>query len=188
MDAEAEDVIAFWIDEVGPDGWYATDEALDARVRERFGATLERAGRGELDAWRATPRGCLAYLILLDQFPRNMFRGDARSFATDARALAAAKQAIARGHDRRVEGPARQFFYLPLMHSETLEDQERALRLLLLAFGRNENLRHARAHRAVIRRFGRFPYRNAALGRRTTPAEAAWMEAGGYQAALAEAD
>ena len=186
MTVGPEDVLAFWIDEVGESGWYAVDEALDARIRERFQEAWERARTGGLDGWRATPRSCLALLILLDQFPRNMFRGSAQAFATDARALAVAKQALRLGHDRKVEGAARQFFYLPLMHSETVADQQRSVRLLLLAFGENENLRHARAHRAVIRRFGRFPYRNAALGRRTTPAEAAWMEGGGYEAALAE--
>ncbi len=186
MTVGPEDILAFWIDEVGEAGWYAVDEALDARVRARFQGAWERARAGGLDGWREAARGRLALLILLDQFPRNMFRGDARSFATDARALAVAKQGLRLGHDREVEGPARQFFYLPLMHSETLADQQRSVRLCLLAFGRNENFRHARAHRAVIRRFGRFPYRNAALGRRTTPAEAAWMEGGGYEAALAE--
>ena len=123
---------------------------------------------------------------MLDQFPRNMFRGDARSFASDRKARAVAKAAIQRGHDLRIEPPARQFFYMPLMHSEFLPDQEKSVRLFLLN-APGENLQHAQAHRAVIRRFSRFPYRNAALGRRSTPKEEEFLAAGGYRAAMAEA-
>lgn len=187
MTATADEVLAFWLDEVGPEGWYAVDPALDERIRDRFLATWERARAGALDAWAANPRGALGFVVLTDQFPRNMFRGEGLAFATDARALAAAKAAIARGFDRRIETPARQFFYLPLMHSEVVSDQARAVRLFLAEFGPGESLLHARAHRDVIRRFGRFPYRNAALGRSTTPEEAAWLEAGGYALAVAEA-
>jgi uncharacterized protein (DUF924 family) len=186
MDGEAQAILDFWLDEVGPKGWYAVDAALDARIRDRFGATWEAARRGERDAWSGAPACCLALVILLDQFPRNMFRGDARAFATDARALAVSKQAIARGFDERMPLPGRTFFYLPLMHSEVLADQDRSVRLFTLAAECAENLRHARAHRAVIRRFGRFPYRNAALGRTTREVERAWLESGGYEAALAE--
>lgn len=184
--SDAERILAFWLEEVGPPGWYGGGSELDAACRERFLETW-RAGRdGAHDRWAAQPRSCLALLILLDQLPRNMFRDSADAFATDARALAVAKGAADRGFDLRVEGPPRQFFYLPLMHSEMVGDQERSVRLFAMRGDGDENLLHARAHRAVIRRFGRFPYRNQVLGRRTTPAEAAWLDAGGYASAVAE--
>jgi uncharacterized protein (DUF924 family) len=186
MDTLAEDILAFWLDEVGPSGWYRQDDALDARIRERFGAALQAAGRGEMESWILDPRKCLALLILLDQFPRNMFRDSPEAFALDARARAVAKAALRRGFDAAIPMPGRQFFYLPLMHSESLPDQERSVRLFRLHGEGGDNLDHARAHRAVIRRFGRFPYRNGPLGRVTTEAEHAWLASGGYSAALAE--
>lgn len=188
MQEEAEAILAFWLDEVGPKGWYQGGEALDAECRARFLDTWEQARRGALDGWAASPRSALALVILLDQLPRNMRRGEAGAFASDARALAVAKASIRRSFDLAVEGPERQFFYLPLMHSEVIADQERAVRLILLRLDGDDQLTHARAHRAVIRRFGRFPYRNAALGRRTTEGEDAFLAAGGYAAALAEAE
>ena len=186
MTAEAEEILAFWFDEVGPVGWYEGGEALDETCRARFLGTWELGRTGALNAWTCAPRSTLGLIILLDQLPRNMFRADARSFASDARARAVAKGAIERGFDVRIEEPARWFFYLPLMHSEIVGDQERAVRMFALRSGNKEQLKHARAHRAVIRRFGRFPYRNAALGRRTTPVEAEFLAAGGYAAALRE--
>lgn len=184
MDQAAQDILDFWLDEIGPKGWYASDPALDARIRDRFGELWERGRTGGLDLWRCNPRSILALIVLLDQFPRNMFRDDARAFASDAKAISTAKTAIAHGYDRAFESPGRQFFYLPLMHSESISEQERAVRLFLLHLGRNDSLRHARAHREVIRRFGRFPYRNAALGRASTPAETAFLEAGGYRSVV----
>jgi uncharacterized protein (DUF924 family) len=186
MNAEAEALLGFWLDEVGPVGWYEGGAALDAECRERFLGTWERGRSGAIDGWACTPRSTLALIVLFDQLPRNMFRDDPRAFATDAKARAVAKGAIGRGYDLRIDEPARQFFYMPLEHSETISDQGRAVRMFVLRFGDKETLKHARAHRAVIRRFGRFPYRNAALGRRTTPAEAAFLADGGYRAALAE--
>jgi uncharacterized protein (DUF924 family) len=183
MDKDAEAILDFWLDEVGEKGWYVPDESHDARIRERWQPLWERARAGELNGWRVAPRSTLALLILLDQFPRNMFRGDPRAFATDARALSVAKQAILRGIDQRVPLPERQFFYLPLMHSELRTDQDKSVRLFLLNFGKGESLRHARAHRQVIRTFGRFPYRNAALGRTATAEETGFLTAGGYMAA-----
>lgn len=180
MDEAAQDILDFWLDEIGPEGWYKSDPALDAGIRDRFMDVWQRGRTGELDVWRCKPEACLALIILLDQFPRNMFRDEARAFASDAKALATAKIAITHGHDRGFEPPVRQFFYLPMMHSEMRSEQERSVRLCLLSFGRNETFRHALAHREVIRRFGRFPYRNAALGRVTTPAEAEFLQAGGY--------
>ena len=178
-----QDILTFWIDEVGPEGWYKQDDTLDATIRDRFGATYDAGMEGRFGLWLTYPNGVLAYVILLDQFPRNMFRGDAASFRSDQIALAAAKQAIHRGWDLRVDEPARQFFYLPLMHAENLCDQDRCVRLMKERLpGGEDNLLHACAHREIIRRFGRFPYRNDVLGRASSPAEAAFMENGGYGA------
>ena len=186
MDTTAQEVLDFWLNEVGSDGWYETNPALDGRIRERYLDLWEAARRGAYRTWICKAESCLALVIVLDQFPRNMFRGDARSFATDPRALAVAKSAIQRGHDKRIDLPERQFFYMPLQHSEVLANQDRGVRQFLLNFGPGELLDHARAHRVIIRRFGRFPFRNAALGRISTPAEEAFLAAGGYQAAKAE--
>ena len=176
------DVLDFWLTEQGPEAWYKVDPSLDDEIRTRFGAAWETARAGGFEGWMFGPEGTLALLILLDQFPRNMFRGEARAFASDKQALALAKRAIDLGWDTRVAEPQRQFFYLPLMHSENLCDQDRCVRLMLTRMPETgaSNLLHARAHREVIRRFGRFPYRNAALSRSTTRQEAAYMEAGGY--------
>lgn len=178
--AAPEDVLSFWLDEIEPKDWYQGGAALDDRIRDRFEPVWSQARAGGLRRWRTCPRGALAYLILTDQFPRNMFRDTAGAFATDALALRAAKHAISLGWDQAIEGGARQFFYLPFEHSEVGSEQHRAVRLILERLDGTETLLHARAHRAVIRRFGRFPYRNAALGRRSTEAEAAMVEAGGY--------
>lgn len=184
MDTIAEDVVSFWMNEVGPSRWYASDEALDAEIRERFTPLWRRAHAGELDDWMLRPNSALALLILLDQFPRNMFRGKPEAFVSDARALAVAKKAIAMGHDLSIDEPERQFFYLPLMHSENLTDQDRCVRLIMTRMPKtgDVNLPHARAHREVIRRFGRFPYRNEALGRASTAPEAEYLDQGGYAA------
>ncbi len=182
MEPDAERVLRFWLDEVGAEGWYAVDDGVDAAIRERFRPLWQRAAGGGLAHWPERPRSALALLIVLDQFPRNMFRGTAEAYRTDRRALAAAKAALFRGHDRATPEPERQFFYLPLMHSESLADQDRCVRLILMRLPRTgaENLDHARRHRAVIRRFGRFPSRNAALGRRDTAAERRYRAEGGY--------
>lgn len=179
-------VLRFWIDEVGPKGWYGGGEAVDASVRERFAATWERAAADALSGWCCDAPGTLAYVILTDQFPRNMFRGDARAFATDRKALAAAVPAIHRRWDMQIPEPQRQFFYLPLMHSERATDQDHCVRLLLTRMPEAgaDNLRHARAHREIVRRFGRFPTRNEALGRPSSAAELAFLDAGGYRSVL----
>jgi uncharacterized protein (DUF924 family) len=184
----AEAVLSFWLDEVGPEGWYEASDALDARVRDRFEDPWEAAMEGGLGLWLTDPRGALAYVILTDQFPRNMFRGTARSFASDPHARTAAKMAVGRDWDLRVPEPGRQFFYLPLMHSENLVDQDRCVRLFAARLPEvgPAQMVHARAHREQIRRFGRFPMRNEALGRKSTPAEAAFLSAGGYKALLEE--
>ena len=144
-------------------------------------ATCEAAAAGRLDDWQSRPDGTLALLLLLDQFPRNLFRGDARAFSTDAQARRIAEQAIARGIDRLFEIPERGFFYMPLMHSEDLADQERCLALFRDAAD-PEGVKHAEIHADIIRRFGRFPHRNPALGRSTTEEERAFLEAGGFGA------
>lgn len=184
--ANPEDILAFWLDEIGPKGWYDGSAALDAQIRERFETDWSRAMQGCCAAWLTHAHGALAYIILTDQFPRNMFRGSGRAFSSDAIALAAAKQSIARGYDMRIEEPARQFFYMPLMHSENLTDQDRCVRLMKTRLPQTgqANLKHAKAHREVIRKFGRFPYRNEALDRSTTGPEAAFEDQGGYRRAL----
>lgn len=177
-----EDVLRFWLDEVGSSGWYKEDPALDAEITEKFLSTWQKAANGALAQWLTYPSGALAYIILTDQFPRNMFRGDGRAFSTDRAALAAAKCAVDKGWDLKIDEPARQFFYLPMMHSENLCDQERSVRLILERMPKTgaSNLLHARAHREVIRQFGRFPYRNRALDRNMTPQEAEYVRSGGY--------
>ena len=183
----SEDVLAFWLDEVGPKGWYEGGEALDEACRDRFEDLWHDATEGALGLWLTYPSGLLAYVILTDQLPRNMFRGTAKSFQMDAPALAAAKTAVGKGWDLKIDPPARQFFYLPMMHSENLCDQDRCVRLFHTRMPEAEdNLLHAKAHREVIRRFGRFPHRNEALSRETQPAEAAFLKEGGYGAVVRE--
>jgi len=177
----AEDVIAFWVDEVGPKGWFGGGDALDQQIRDRFGEAWEAAVAGAFGLWLTSARGTLGYIILVDQFPRNMFREDPRAFSTDSNARAAAKVGLARNWDFAVDTGARPFFYMPLMHSENLIDQDRCVRLVHSRLpGDESTLLHARAHREVIRKFARFPFRNAALGRQNTPGEQAFLDDGGY--------
>lgn len=177
------EILAFWRN-LGPGGWYAVDAEVDQAIRDRFGPAWEAARTGAHGDWGQTAEGALTYLILTDQFPRNMHRGDALAFATDGIALAAAGRAVDAGLDRTIGGAERQFFYLPFMHSEVLADQDRSVALFRSWEPDGGNMRHAEAHRDVIRQFGRFPYRNAALGRATTAAEQAFLDAGGYGAAV----
>jgi uncharacterized protein (DUF924 family) len=172
------DIITFWR-EAGFERWYRKDEAFDADIRRRFGATWEAARAGELDRWQDSDDGTLALLIMLDQFPRNMFRGDPRTFATDARAREVARRAILEGRDQRIDPVMRQFVYLPFEHSEALDDQAQSV-ALFRALGDAENLRYAEIHEEIIRRFGRFPHRNAVLGRETTADEQAFLGGGGF--------
>jgi len=174
----AEEVLAFWL-AAGHESWFEHDEAFDAAIRERFTATYEDAAAGRLSAWEDWPQGALSLVIVLDQFPRNMFRGSARSFATDPLARAVAQRAIARGFDRQVAMPGRNFFYLPFEHSENLADQERAV-TLIGETGDADLKKWAELHADIIRRFGRFPHRNAVLGRTSTPEEQAFLDAGGF--------
>lgn len=179
-------VLDFWLHQKKPSDWYASNDTLDTEIRSMFEPTWDAACKGKLTDWQMRPESTLAYIILLDQFPRNMFRGTAKAFASDKLARAAAKKAIEKRWDMRVPEPERQFFYMPLMHSECLCDQERCVRLMLTRMpdAGDGNLLHAKAHREVIRRFGRFPYRNEALSRQITTPEAAFLADGGYQAAV----
>ncbi len=171
--ATPDEVIAFWR-EAGPERWFAKDESFDRVCHERFYLTYEAAARGDLAEWELTPEGALAVVLLLDQFPRNMFRGTRRVYQTDATALDVADRAIERGFDSQVEPALRGFFYLPFEHSESLADQERSVALNEAA-GDEDGLTWARHHYDIIARFGRFPHRNAILGRESTPEELAYL-------------
>ena len=175
--ATPQTVLAFWR-AAGPDKWFEKDPGFDAEIRRRFHATYEAAAAGKL-AWDGDAQGVLALVIVLDQFPRNMFRANARAFATDPLAREVASRAIARGFDQRVPTAERMFFYLPFEHSENLADQERSLALSRQAGGGKTD-KYAEIHADIIRRFGRFPHRNAVLGRATTPQEQGFLDAGGF--------
>ncbi|MDG2540027.1 DUF924 domain-containing protein [Dyella jiangningensis] len=179
-----EEVLGFWFDPAAEVHWFDRDNAFDAHVRERFGAALKAAADGELDGWSATPEGWLALLIVLDQFSRNIYRDDARAWAYDAKAQALALAGIARGDDQRLAPLRRLFAYLPLEHAENLALQRHCVQLFErlvdpLPAGQRaqfENfLDYARRHHDVIERFGRFPHRNAVLGRPDTDAEQAYL-------------
>ena len=176
--AAIHDILAFWR-EAGPKKWFNKDAAFDQEIRTRFLATHEAAAAGTLADWENTAEGALALVILLDQFPRNMFRGSARAFATDPMAHRIADGAIAKGYDGQVSATDRQFFYLPFEHSESLADQDRCVTLFRAA-GDAELLKWAELHADIIRKFGRFPHRNAVLGRATTAAEQAFLDSGGF--------
>ncbi|MBF9036256.1 DUF924 family protein [Rhodobacterales bacterium HKCCE2091] len=182
------EVVDFWCKEVSREAWYRQDDALDAQIRDRFGPAVAMAQDGGFADWAETAEGSLALLILIDQFSRNIYRGSALSFAGDARARDIARAAIAAGQDREVPLPERQFVYMPFVHSEDLADQDEGIRLMEAGLGEDgdDNVLHARAHREVIRRFGRFPFRNEALGRETTPEERAFLDGGGYGAVVRE--
>ena len=169
-------VVAFW-KEAGPDKWYAKEEAFDREFRDAFHDLHWAAARRELDGWMETAEGALALMILLDQYPRNSFRGTAHQFATDALALSFARQAWDRGWPQSFEPDLRQFFMTPFEHSERLADQDEAVRL---AADMPEVLKFAHIHRDIIVRFGRFPHRNGAMGRATTGEEQAFLDEGGF--------
>jgi uncharacterized protein (DUF924 family) len=185
-DRRAGDVLDFWFAPPGdPDHgrtravWFEKDDAFDARIRERFGPLIEAALTGALDAWDATVEGALARIVVLDQFTRNAFRGTPRSFAGDPRALRAARSLVAKAADRALPGVRRQFVYLPFEHAEDLAMQEESMRLFRGLAADQPALTGlvtwAERHRAIVARFGRFPHRNAILGRRSTPDEEAFL-------------
>jgi uncharacterized protein (DUF924 family) len=173
------DILSFWRS-AGPGRWFAKSDAFDAAIRLKFEPVHNAAARGEYDGWAETADGALALLLLLDQFPRNLYRGSAHAFATDPKARAIARAAVAAGHHRRVEPELQQFFLLPFEHSEALADQDQAV-ALAEALGDPDMLKWARLHRDIIVQFGRFPHRNPCLGRETTAPERAFLDEGGFK-------
>ncbi|MHB0771438.1 DUF924 family protein [Bradyrhizobium sp. 5.13L] len=171
-------ILAFWR-EAGRERWYARDDAFDAEIRRRFLRLWQKAAAGELASWEASDDGALALVIVLDQFPRNMFRGTPQAFASDAQARDVARRAIARGVDRRVDPALLEFLYMPFMHSEHLADQLHCI-ALFQGTDNAESLEYAHVHADIIRRFGRFPHRNQLLGRETTAEEQAFLDNGGF--------
>lgn len=186
--AEPDDVLTFWLNDVGPAGWYIADDAVDQMITARFMPTWEHAAKGGLTEWCQSAEGALAYLIVTDQFSRNIFRGDARSFATDAIARDVARRAVLRGFDLATAEPERVFFYMPFEHSEELADQDWSVAFMETRLPESGEgfAFHARVHREVIRRFARFPYRNGPLGRQSSAEEEAFLAKGGYGAMVRE--
>jgi uncharacterized protein (DUF924 family) len=172
------EVIAFWR-EADAERWWKKDDAFDDTIRARFLALWHEAAAGGLRPWRASDEGMLALIIVCDQFPRNMFRGDPRTYATDPLAIEVAREAVDAGVDLRVDPSLRQFIYMPFMHSEHLADQERCVALFRDS-GDAENGKYAEDHADIVRRFGRFPHRNQVLGRATTAEEQAFLDSGGF--------
>lgn len=182
MPALPQDVLTFWSN-AGPGKWFKKDRAFDDAIALKFEPVHHRAARGEYDDWIASAEGCLALVILLDQFPRNLYRGSAHAFATDGKARFIADQAVSRGFDRQVAPELRAFFYLPFEHSEAMDDQLRAVALCTALrddTGDTETLKFAELHRQIIQRFGRFPHRNVLLGRESSLDELAFLDAGGF--------
>ena len=179
------EVLEFWLGEIGPEGWYAGGDEIDALCRERFGDLWQAAHDGGLEHWVEGTVGTLAYLILTDQIPRNIHRGSALAFATDPLARAAARKAVENGWDMNAPEPERQFFYMPFEHSEDPSDQTQAVKLLTERLSSDPTMAlHARAHQEIIRKYGRFPTRNAALGRESSAEERAYLDQGGYMAVV----
>ena len=173
-DLDVRGVLRFWFEEHGPKDWFAKNSDFDAKIRARFGALHERAARGELDGWAGTPEGTLALIVVLDQFSRNLHRNDAKAFACDPKALGLARMALDRGFLSGFGEPERAFFLLPFEHSENPRDQE----ISVMHFGRFSDPLYrdaAEKHKAIIDRFGRYPHRNAVLGRPSTPEEIAFL-------------
>ena len=178
-------ILDFWFTENGPENWYNGPAEIDQMICQRFMKSWKLAFDGGLSDWTETALGCLAYLILTDQFPRNMFRDDARAFATDRLACSAATNAIEKGFDLQVGRAAQEFFYLPFEHSENIADQRRCIEYISTRMMDNEvSLLHAQAHQEIIHTFGRFPYRNNALGRSSTKEEQVFLDQNGYQGLL----
>ena len=167
------EVLEFWFDTLEPAQWYGKSDEVDARVSEKFASTYHAIVAGERASWRDTPDGRLAEIIVLDQFSRNMFRGSPMSFAADPLALALAQEAIRGGADEALDDTRRAFLYMPFMHSESALIHEQAM---VLFADLPENLEFEIRHKALIDRFGRYPYRNAVLGRASTPAELEWLK------------
>lgn len=172
-----EEVNRFWI-EAGPKKWFQKNDDFDTEIKRKFEGMYEEAAAGSLDHWAADPQGCLALILLLDQFSRNMFRDTPKMFATDRKALELASLAIDKDYPQALPEDMRPFVAMPFMHSEDVTDQERSVELQR-KLGGEENVKYAILHLDVIRRFGRFPHRNSILGRTTTPEEQAYLDDGG---------
>ncbi len=180
-----EEILGFWFGREGEEGyrefreaWFTKDPGFDREIRDRFEPVYEETAAGNLDHWKDEARSCLALIIVLDQFPRNMYRGDARMYATDEKARQAARYAVEHAYDRELSPVERGFLYMPFMHSEEIEDQRLALDLFrrLGKVGEADPVPYAEGHMQIVERFGRFPHRNAILGRETTPEEAEFLE------------
>ncbi len=183
--ADFDHIIDFWIKEVGPNSWYSGTPDLDARIQRLFMNDWEVALAGGYTEWAETSLGSLAYLILTDQFPRNMFRDDARAFATDANALTVAKQSIRKDFDLEIHGEEQQFFYMPFEHSELIAEQDNAVFYMENRMRNGDTLiLHAKVHHNIITKFDRFPYRNKVLGRMSTEDEFHFLGNNGYQTLL----
>jgi len=181
MKMTPQEIYDFWVKEIGPKGWYEANPDVDALISARFSDAYADAVAGALDDWKESAVGCFALLILLDQFSRNMFRDEARAFDADPMARDVARHAIANDFDLEITGASQHFMYLPFTHSETLADQDYGVELAGTRDKSNtDDALHARAHREVILRYGRFPFRNKALGRVSSDVEHAFMDAGGY--------
>lgn len=177
-DMQPGDVLDFWF-EAGAKKWFAKDDGFDAEITARFGDAHEAAKAGAYDGWAESPQGALALIILLDQFPRNMHRGSALAFAADPIARGHASRAIKAGFDMEMPANVRSWFYLPLEHSENIDDQNRCIELCERS-GLEDFAKWARIHADIIARFGRFPHRNAVLGRTSSAEEQAFIDDGGF--------
>ena len=173
------DVLDFWFN-AGPEKWFNKDDAFDAEIRAEFGDAVKAAAEGDYDDWAAEPEGALALVILLDQMPRNIYRNDHRAWISDGKALDLAREAIARRFDTTLPVPARHWIYMPFMHAEDLAAQEEGLKYFAERLGDPEVMKFAEIHADIIRRFGRFPHRNAVLGRVTTSEEQSFLDEGGF--------
>lgn len=183
-DPTPDDILKFWFDEAGPKRWYKVSSGFDARVRRRFARAVDRHARQLCEGehpWLVEPEAALALVLLFDQFPRNIWRGSGRAFAYDALARHVALDMVEHGFDWVIEPERRDFIYMPFMHAESLEHQDLCIALAASRLEQDSTLHHARKHREVIERFGRFPYRNAALGRDSTPEEGEYLSASTYQ-------
>lgn len=177
---DVNNILHFWFIETKPYQWFRRDNIFDAECRQRFSGLHQLAATGRLNVWRGQPRSALALILLLDQFSRNLFRDTPRTFAYDAMALGVAEDAIRRRFNFRFESRERAFFYMPFMHSEDLAAQERSVALFKAQLPGTLNLPYAVEHHDIVKRFGRFPHRNKVLGRTSTPAEIAFLKAGGF--------
>ena len=174
MPIQPDDILSYWYSEQISPFWFRSTDEIDLQIRDKFYASWLQAKAGELDDWLNTAQGCLALVVILDQFPLNMFRGEARSFATEAKAIRVSKHAIEHGYDKLIDSTQLAFLYMPLMHSENMDDQDRAVSMYQNA-GLDSNLRFALHHRNLIEQFGRFPHRNAILGRDNTRSEIEYL-------------